>query len=209
MLRDLDHQLQAVHQCQHHGVVLDYPVRGQLAVAPQLGAVLGIQLGEALEDPWLGPHSLDHEVTDVLDLGLHDRISGPAAFLGDRWLEEGQAENPADDRFVTNDNGVLCNHDRGAERRLVRVVAVGLDATGPQGAAAIEVLELIPLEGLGVVLVGVPVGLEQHQGQVGHLAHGPAQARERALCRVEALVHTAEQLPQELDQCGLARVGLA
>ncbi|MNJ43727.1 hypothetical protein D3C77_387480 [compost metagenome] len=147
-------------------------------------------------------------MADVLELGLHDRVSSPAALLGDRWLEEGQAEDPADDRFVTNDNRVLRDHDRCAERRLIRVVAVGLDATGPQGAAAIEVLELVPLEGLGVVLVGVPVGLEQHQGQVGHLAHGPAQARERALCRVEALVHAAEQLPQELDQRGLTRVGL-
>lgn len=98
---DRNDKLQTVQQGQHHAVVLDDPIGCQVTGRPKFGTVLGIQLREALEHLLFGAHCLHHEVADVFQFGLDDRISGFATRVGDHRLEKRQPEDTADDRFTS------------------------------------------------------------------------------------------------------------
>ncbi|MNF95471.1 hypothetical protein D3C84_782280 [compost metagenome] len=187
-------------------MVANDAVGAKLFARPQFSAVLGVHLGKARQDLLLCFHGLDHEVAYVFNLCLHQRVGCGAAFLGDVGLGEVQLGNSAENRLVADHRGVLSNHDGCTKGGLVGVVAVGFDAARAQQTAAVEVLELIPFERFGVIGVGVAVSFEQYQGEVGHLAHRTATARCGAFGRVEALIQTPEQLPDELDQGGFPRV---
>jgi hypothetical protein len=76
------------------------------------------------------------------------------------------------------------------------------------GAPVVGGLEFFPLELAGVAGFLAAVALDQHDRQVAHFAQVARHGGGRGLGRVEAfVVLAAQQLPEELDQRGLAGAG--
>jgi len=109
-----------------------------------------------------------------------------------------QLHDARENGFATINRRVLADDDGSLERRLVGFVAAVAHTARGQGAAAVVVLQFVPLERFGVRLVPVvaAVCFQQHNGHAGNLPHGAGAAGLRGLGGVKAfMVGAGEQLP--------------
>ncbi len=142
--------------------------------AAQPRFVFGHALGEQIEHGGLFADRPNQKVAQHAAVQGVELVCRRAALRSDGGTDEVQFDDPGHDRFVGDHCRVLADGDRPAKRWLVGFVAGRLHALGGQGAAAVVILEFVPLERLGVrAIITVAIGFQEHDGHAGHLAHQP------------------------------------